>query len=127
MSVDLEALKAEVEKLGEEIRNLKAASEVDKNAVGAAVKALTEAKKKYADNNNGVGVDGKPYEVPMSKAEKKAKEKAEKAAAAGQPQQQQVREEINRTKCVGINIVAIHFYNVTMSLALIFFSLCFLL
>ena len=75
-SVDLEALKAEITSIGDKIRTLKTASPIDKDAIGAAVGALNEAKKKYADNNDGLGVDGKPYEAPMSKAEKKAKEKA---------------------------------------------------
>ena len=79
MSVDLEKLKAEITALGENIKQLKSSSG-DKEAVDAAVKALLAAKKTYADNNNGIGVDGKPYEEPLSKAEKKAKAKAEKAA-----------------------------------------------
>ena len=86
-SVDLEALKAEITSLGDTIRTLKTASPVDKDAIGAAVGALNEAKKKYADNNDGLGVDGKPYEAPMSKAEKKAKEKATKEKAAGPAKQ----------------------------------------
>lgn len=86
-SVDLEALKAEITSLGDTIRTLKTASPVDNDAIGAAVGALNEAKKKYADNNNGLGVDGKPYEAPMSKAEKKAKEKATKEKAAGPAKQ----------------------------------------
>ena len=91
-SVDLEALKAEIDAIGEKIRDLKGSSEVDKDAIAAAVKALNEAKKNYADSNNGIGVDGKLYEAPISKAEKKAKAKAEKAAAGeGEPAQQHVR------------------------------------
>mmetsp|Transcript_26176 Transcript_26176/g.36674 ORF Transcript_26176/g.36674 Transcript_26176/m.36674 type:complete len:883 (+) Transcript_26176:45-2693(+) len=80
MAVDLEKLKAEVEALGEKVQSLKSAG--DKDAIPGAVKELLEAKKKYADNNNGIGVDGKPYEEPLTKAQKKAKAKAEKAAAA---------------------------------------------
>jgi hypothetical protein len=79
--VELEQLKTQIDAAGETIKTLKSAGgEVDKVAIGAAVKDLLDLKKQYADNNNGIGVDGKPFEVPMSKAEKKAKEKAEKAA-----------------------------------------------
>lgn len=80
-TVNLEELKKEVESLAMKVKDLKAGSSVDKDAVGGAVKELLEAKQKYADNNNGIGVDGKPYEPPMSKAEKKAKAKAEKGPA----------------------------------------------
>lgn len=79
-AVDLEKLKQEVTQIGDRIKELKSASEVDKDAIGAAVKDLLAAKKKYADNNNGIGVDGKPYEEPLSKAEKKKRAKAEKGA-----------------------------------------------
>ena len=80
-SVDLEALKAEITSLGDQIRTLKTAGDVDEDTLGTAVAALNEAKKKYANSNGGIGVDGKPYEAPMSKAEKKAKEKAAKQSA----------------------------------------------
>ena len=83
--VNLEQLKEEIDALGETIKALKSASEVDKDAVGVAVKDLLDAKKKYADNNNGIGVDGKPYEEPMTKAQKKAKAKAEKEAGPAKP------------------------------------------
>jgi hypothetical protein len=80
--VELEQLKEQIDAAGENIKTLKSAGgEVDKVAIGAAVKDLLDLKKQYADNNNGIGVDGKPFEAPMSKAEKKAKEKADKAGA----------------------------------------------
>jgi hypothetical protein len=82
--VDLEALKAEITAIGDKIRVLKE-SGADKVEIGNAVESLNAAKKKYADSNNGIGVDGKPYEPPMSKAEKKKKEKAEKGRGGGQP------------------------------------------
>lgn len=82
MAAELETLKAEIQSLGDKIRDLKQAN-ADPAEIGNAVKDLNDAKKKYADQNNGIGVDGKPYEAPLSKAEKKAKAKAEKAAAAG--------------------------------------------
>ena len=81
----MDALKEEITALGDKIRELKAAS-ADKAAIGSAVEALNEAKKKYADQNGGIGVDGKPYEAPISKAEKKAKAKAEKASDAPKPE-----------------------------------------
>lgn len=78
--VELEQLKEQIDAAGEKIKTLKTAEgAVDKDAVGTAVKDLLDLKKQYADNNNGIGVDGKPFEAPMSKAEKKAKEKADKA------------------------------------------------
>lgn len=80
MSVNLEELKKEVQVLAENVTELKASG--DKDAIGAAVAQLLAAKQTYADNNNGIGVDGKPYEPPMSKAEKKAKAKAEKQGPA---------------------------------------------
>lgn len=76
--VDLEKLKAEIAEIGDKIKDLKSAAEVDKAAVGAAVADLLAKKKLYADNNDGIGVDGKKYEEPMTKAQKKAKAKAEK-------------------------------------------------
>jgi hypothetical protein len=81
-TVNLDALKQEVEALADKVKELKAASPVDKDAIGATVQNLLAAKQKYADNNNGIGVDGKPFEAPLTKAAKKAKAKAEKAEAA---------------------------------------------
>jgi len=77
--VDLEALKSEIECVGNQIRDLKAGGSGD---VGALVGKLNGLKKDYADNNGGIGVDGKPYQVPLSKAEKKKLEKEKKAAPA---------------------------------------------
>ena len=79
-TVNLDALKQQVEALAEKVKELKEANPVDKDAIGATVKELLAAKQQYADNNNGIGVDGKPFEPPLTKAEKKAKAKAEKAA-----------------------------------------------
>ena len=89
--VDLNVLQARISALGESIKQLKSSSEPDKDAISTAVTALLDAKRTYAKNNGGVGVDGKPWEEPMTKSqkkkaekEKKAKEAAEaKAAAAG--------------------------------------------
>jgi hypothetical protein len=77
---NLEELKAKVDGLAQKITDLKKADVVDKNAIGAAVKDLLDAKRSYAQNNNGVGVDGKPWEEPLSKSEKKKRDKVKKAA-----------------------------------------------
>ena len=83
-AVDLDKLKAEIDAIGERIKSLKSATgEVDKDGIAAAVASLVAAKKTYADNNNGIGVDGKPFEEPLTKAQKKAKAKAEAGAAPG--------------------------------------------
>ena len=81
--VELEKLKADIAQMGNKIKELKLAAPVDKDAIGAAVKEMLDAKKLYADNNNGIDVDGKPYEEPLTNAQKKAKAKAEKAAKKG--------------------------------------------
>ena len=77
---NLEELKAKVDGLAQKITDLKKADVVDKNAIAAAVKDLLDAKRSYAQNNSGVGVDGKPWEEPLSKSEKKKRDKAKKAA-----------------------------------------------
>lgn len=74
----LESIITEIESLGDQIRDLKASG----GDVGALVAKLTALKKDYADQNGGIGVDGKPYQAPLSKAEKKKLEKEKKAAAA---------------------------------------------
>ena len=81
-SVNLEELRAKVQTIADKITELKKANPVDKDAIGASVKELLDAKRTFAENNNGIGIDGKPWEEPMSKADKKKKAKAEKAAAA---------------------------------------------
>jgi hypothetical protein len=81
MTVNLEELRGQTTALADKINNLKKANPIDKDAIAATVKELLDAKRSFAENNNGIGVDGKPWEEPMSKAEKKKKAKAEKAAA----------------------------------------------
>lgn len=78
---NLQQLKEDIEALGEKVKELKS-SGADKESISGAVAQLLEKKKAYADSNNGIGVDGKPYEEPLTNAQKKAKAKAEKAAAA---------------------------------------------
>jgi len=87
--VDLPTLKATIEALSNQIRDLKASgSDSDKDQIPPLVKEMLVKKKKYADANGGIGVDGKKYEEPLSKSEKKkrereAKKQAAAAAAAG--------------------------------------------
>ena len=84
--VDLPKLKDDITALGEKVKTLKT-SGGEKEAVDAAVKELLAAKKLYADNNNGIGVDGKPYQEQLTKAQKKAKARAEKGEQAGPEKQ----------------------------------------
>jgi len=79
----LEPLAQEIAALGEQIKALKASDPVDKAAVGAAVASLLAAKKNYAEHNNGIGVDGKPYEEPQSKKAQK-KQAGKEAGSAKQ-------------------------------------------
>jgi hypothetical protein len=58
--VDLAALEQEIAEIGTKIRTLKASSG-SAEEVSAAVALLVEKKKLYADNNHGIGVDGKPF------------------------------------------------------------------
>lgn len=106
MTADLDALKQKTAALGDKIRELKAAADPDKAAIGAAVAELNEAKKQYAEQNGGIGVDGKPYEPPMTKAEKKAKAKAEKAAGGAKPEVA-VRS-IGKKACFVLDLANIH-------------------
>ena len=60
--VELDKLAVEISTLAEKIKSLKAEASVDKDAVGKAVAELLTLKQTYAENNNGIGVDGKPLE-----------------------------------------------------------------
>jgi len=86
--VDLEELRSKIAALGDSIKQLKSSSEPDTTAIGTAVAALLEAKRSFAKNNGGIGVDGKEWQEPMTKsqkkkAEKEAKRKALEAAGGG--------------------------------------------
>ena len=82
-AVDLDELRTRIASLGESIKLLKSSSgDPDKDAIATAVASLLDAKRTYAKNNNGIGVDGKPWEEPMTKQQKKKLEKEKKAAAA---------------------------------------------
>lgn len=79
----LDELRGQVDSLAEKITELKKANPVDKDAIAASVKDLLDAKRTFAQNNNGIGVDGNPWEEPLTKAQKKAKAKAEAGTGAG--------------------------------------------
>lgn len=84
--VDLNQLKDEIAAIGNQIKELKSkGADADKDAIGKAVQDLMTKKQLYADNNNGIGVDGKPFKANLSRAEKKKQQQQEK-----QQQQQQV-------------------------------------
>ena len=59
---DLEELRAKVTELGERVKELKTSGTASSEVVSTAVTELLEAKKKFAENNNGIGVDGKPMD-----------------------------------------------------------------
>jgi hypothetical protein len=83
MAADLEAIKVDIDSLGAKIKELKTSGGA-KEELTAAVTELLAKKQLYADSNNGIGVDGKPFQANMSKSEKKKQAKAEKDAGAGQ-------------------------------------------
>jgi hypothetical protein len=60
MTVNLEELAKEISAAGEKVKELKT-NKGEKAEVDAAVKLLLEKKQLYADNNEGMGVDGKPF------------------------------------------------------------------
>jgi hypothetical protein len=74
---ELEQLATELASLGEHIKVLKNANPVDKVAIGAAVAELLTKKKLYAERNNGIGVDGKPF-AASSKADQKGNANVDK-------------------------------------------------
>ena len=79
---DLDELRAKVTSIADEITSFKETTPVNKEGIAALIPQLLAAKVAFAQANNGIGVDGKPYEAPLSKAEKKKRAKEEKAKAA---------------------------------------------
>lgn len=77
MTVNLDELRGQVDSLAQKINDLKKANPVDKDAIATSVKELLDTKRTFAQNNNGIGVDGKPWEEPMTKSQKKAKAKGQ--------------------------------------------------
>lgn len=68
--VDLQALQVQISDIGNQIREVKASEGGgDATKISELVAQLNTLKKEYADNNNGIGVDGKPW--GGSKSEKK--------------------------------------------------------
>ena len=80
---NLDELKSQVETIAQKIIDLKKCNPVNKDAITTSVKELLDAKRLYAQSNNGIGVDGKPWEEPMTKSQKKAKAKNEGASSSG--------------------------------------------
>ena len=76
--MDLEELRTKVSVLGERVKDLKASGSASADAISVAVAELLDAKKLFAENNNGVGVDGKPVSDG-----KKSKSKGASAVEAG--------------------------------------------
>jgi hypothetical protein len=81
--VELNQIKEDIAAIGNRIKELKSkGADADKNEIAKAVQELLDKKQLYADNNNGIGADGKPFKANMTKAEKKKQQEQE---------QQQVR------------------------------------
>jgi glutamyl-tRNA synthetase len=74
--VDLESLKTEIESLGSQIKDKKS-SGASKDEITALVQTLLEKKQEYAVSNNGVGVDGMPFDAKDGGGGKKKKGKSE--------------------------------------------------
>ena len=74
----LEDIAKEITAVGERIKVMKASGTIDKETLDKEIQQLVTLKRQYAENNNGIGIDGKPYEEPLTKAQQKAKAKAEK-------------------------------------------------
>lgn len=79
--VELDQLKDDIANLGNRIKELKS-SGGDKDAIGKAVQELIQKKQLYADNNDGIGVDGKPFKANMTKAEKKKQQQGKNVSGA---------------------------------------------
>jgi hypothetical protein len=77
---DLVALQAKVTDLGAKVKELKTTGGGSPEDIQAAVASLLQAKKEYAEANNGIGVDGKPF-VEGSAGGKKKKDKVETGPA----------------------------------------------
>eukprot|EP00526_Cylindrotheca_closterium_P011044 CAMPEP_0113640984 /NCGR_PEP_ID=MMETSP0017_2-20120614/21513_1 /TAXON_ID=2856 /ORGANISM="Cylindrotheca closterium" /LENGTH=385 /DNA_ID=CAMNT_0000552299 /DNA_START=83 /DNA_END=1237 /DNA_ORIENTATION=+ /assembly_acc=CAM_ASM_000147 len=90
--VDLNHLKDEISSIGNKIKELKnmAVKELTvTDEIGKNVQDLLAKKQLYADHNNGIGIDGKPFAKNMTKAEKKKQAQADKQKQQQQQQQQQ--------------------------------------
>lgn len=100
--VDLNKLKDEISSIGNKIKELKnmAVKELTvTDEIGKNVQDLLAKKQLYADHNNGIGVDGKPFKATMTKAEKKKQDQGGNQQPQQQQQQQQDQVRL-RVKCV---------------------------
>jgi hypothetical protein len=95
-AANLEELRANVEAIAASIIALKKAEPVNKEAIATAVKDLLDAKRTFADNNNGIGVDGKPFEEPMSKSDKKKADKKKREENVATESNKQVRASLRK-------------------------------
>jgi glutamyl-tRNA synthetase len=79
-AANLDSLKSQHDELAAKVRELKESSSssnaaADSSAIQTAVQELLQAKKAYAEANNGIGVDGKPYNNEGSEKKDKKKKK----------------------------------------------------
>lgn len=81
---DLAKIEDDIKTIADQIKSLKSSGTADNEAIKSAVTQLLAAKKAYAENNNGIGVDGKPYHEPNDKAQQKTKEKSDSDGGAKQ-------------------------------------------
>jgi hypothetical protein len=57
---DLDSIKAEIEAVGNQIKQAKV-GKAEKSVIDPLVKTLLSLKQQFADQNDGIGVDGKPF------------------------------------------------------------------
>jgi len=67
---DLAEIKSRVDAAAAKVVELKGAK-ADVAAIKEVVASMLAAKKEYAENNNGIGVDGKPFDDGKKKKKKK--------------------------------------------------------
>jgi hypothetical protein len=90
--VNLDELKEEIQAIGDKIKALKSTTPIDKDAIGEAAASLLTAKQLYADNNNGIGVDGQPFTAESSSSKK---DKKKPSTDAVMNDAKQVRRKLN--------------------------------
>ena len=67
--VDLKQLSLDITQVGLEIKELKTNGTNNKDLLTTKIQSLLQLKQTYAENNNGIGVDGKPFGGTTSKKE----------------------------------------------------------
>jgi hypothetical protein len=80
---DLDSLKAEIEAVGNQIKQAKG-NKLEKSVIDPLVKTLLSLKQQYADQNNGIGVDGKPFGSAATASDTTKNSAAAKAQASQQ-------------------------------------------